>query len=53
MNPALMSRQTTYGYVPFRKNTRYQNQTAFKKLKVRYHLKLLEEIGRASCRERV
>lgn len=45
MNPDLMSRQTTYGYVPFREDTRYQNQTAFKKLKVKYHLKLLEDSG--------
>ncbi len=45
MNHDLMSRQTTYGYVPFREDTRYQNQTAFKKLKVKYHLKLLEDSG--------
>ncbi|MBT6341239.1 MAG: tyrosine-type recombinase/integrase [Desulfobacula sp.] len=45
MNPDLMSPQTNYEYVPFRKNTRYQNQTAFKKLKVNYHLKLLDDSG--------
>jgi hypothetical protein len=45
MNPDLTLHQTEYKSVLFRKDTRYQNQTTFKKLKVRYHLKLLEASG--------
>ena len=37
MNADLMSRQTNYEYVPFRENTRYQNHTTFKKLKVDHY----------------
>ena len=45
MNPDLMSHQTNYEYVPFRENTRYQNQTPFKKLKVDHYLRILDDIG--------
>ena len=45
MNPALMSHQTNYEYVPFRENTRYQNQTPFKKLKVDHYLRILDGNG--------
>ncbi|WP_291346236.1 hypothetical protein [Desulfobacula sp.] len=34
MNPDLMLHQTEYKFVPFRENTHYQDQTAFKKRKV-------------------
>ena len=45
MNPDLMSHQTNYEYVPFRENTRYQNQTPFKKLKVDHYLRILDGNG--------
>ncbi len=45
MNPDLMSHQTNYEYVPFRENTRYQNQTTFKKLKVDHYLRILDGNG--------
>ena len=45
MNPDLMSHQTNYEYVPFRENTRYQNQTPFKKLKVDHYLRILDDTG--------
>ncbi len=45
MNPELTLHQTEYKSVLFRENTRYQNQTTFKRLKVKYHLKLLEDSG--------
>ncbi len=45
MNPDLMSHQTNYEYVPFRENTRYQNQTPFKKLKVDHYLRILGDTG--------
>jgi integrase/recombinase XerD len=45
MNPDLMSNQTNYEYIPFRENTRYQNQTPFKKLKVDHYLRILDETG--------
>ena len=45
MNPDLMSHQTNYEYVPFRKNTRYQNHTTFKKLKVDHYLRIFDGNG--------
>jgi len=45
MNPDLMSHQTNYEYVPFRENTRYQNHTTFKKLKVDHYLRILDGNG--------
>ena len=45
INPDLMSHQTNYEYVPFRKNTRYQNQTTFKKLKVEHYLRVFNDSG--------
>jgi hypothetical protein len=48
MNPDLMSHQTNYEYIPFRENTRYQNQTPFKKLKVDHYLRILAGTGMSS-----
>lgn len=48
MSPDLMSRQTNYEYVPFRENTRYQNQTPFKKLKIDHYLRILDDSGMSS-----
>ncbi|MCK5349286.1 MAG: site-specific integrase, partial [Desulfobacula sp.] len=45
MNPDLMSPQTNYQYVPFRENTRHQNQTAFKKFKVEHYLSVFDDSG--------
>jgi integrase/recombinase XerD len=45
MNPDLMSHQTNYEYVPFQKNTRYQNHTTFKKLKVEHYLRVFDDSG--------
>jgi len=45
MNPDLMSHQTNYEYIPFRENSRYQNQTPFKKLKVDHYLRILADTG--------
>ena len=45
MNPGLKLHQTEYESVPFRDNTRNQNQTAFKKLKVKHYLKTLDDSG--------
>jgi len=45
MNPDLTLHQTEYKSVPFRDNTRYQNQTTFKKLKVKHYLRILDDSG--------
>ena len=45
MNPDLMFHQTEHEYVPFRKNSRYQDQTAFKKLKAEQYLKVFDASG--------
>jgi len=45
MNPGLKLHQTEYESVPFRDNTRNQNQTAFKKLKIKHYLKTLDDSG--------
>ena len=45
MNPDLMFHQTGHEYVPFRKNSRYQDQTAFKKLKVEQYLQVFDASG--------
>jgi integrase/recombinase XerD len=48
MNPDLISSQTNYQYVPFRKKTRYQSQIALKKLKVEYYLTVFNDSGMPS-----
>jgi len=45
MNPDLMFHQTEHKYVPFRNNSRYQDQTAFKKLKIEQYLKVFDASG--------
>ena len=53
INPDSMSHQTNYEYVPFRENTRYQNQTPFKKLKVDHYLRILDDTGVPSPMEEI
>jgi len=48
MNPELISPQTNYQYVPFRKKTRYQSQTALKKHKVEHYLRVFKDAGMPS-----
>ena len=48
MNPDLISSQPNYQYVPFRKKTRYQSQTALKKLKVEHYLRVFNDSGMPS-----